>query len=314
MTSEVRTAISFHIFTMVSSLSLTAAFNEANGCSITLGLFAYFPAISVSSSSISERHPRRPFQVRREAERVWHGPSSAFKSSHDAECIPTECILHLSFPIGTCQLWTTTVSSSVTARFSSLPLPSTTTVNSPDFAGLPAFAAELSMRSFLLRFAKAIVTLSVCSFGVTHIPYEILVNEFFATAEADDLVQEVFLYIHRKSGLFDSTKGSARSWIVQVAYTQALLRRRYLKSHGFYSSAIADKLPETVFRPNSGAEYDQTVEGLFGRNGWRKIETLTGEQRETFEAAFSLRIYLRRNSPNVGANVCQCPTPPLSRP
>src|ERR1700757_4521692 len=26
--------------------------------------------------------------------------------------------------------------------------------------------------------------------------------------EADDLVQEVFLYIHRKSGLFDSSKGS----------------------------------------------------------------------------------------------------------
>ena len=32
-------------------------------------------------------------------------------------------------------------------------------------------------------------------------------------AEADDLVQEVFLYIHRRSELFDRTKGSARSWI-----------------------------------------------------------------------------------------------------
>ena len=106
-------------------------------------------------------------------------------------------------------------------------------------------------------------------------------------AEADDLVQEVFLYIHRKSVLFDSTKGSARSWIVQVAYTQAFLRRRHLKSHGFYLSAIADKLPETEFRPNSGAEYDQTVEGLFGRNGWRKVlETLTGEQRETLRLHF----------------------------
>jgi len=106
-------------------------------------------------------------------------------------------------------------------------------------------------------------------------------------AEADDLVQEVFLYIHRKSGLFDSTKGSARSWIVQVAYTQAFLRRRHLKSHGFYLSGIADRPPETEFRPNSGAEYDQTVEGLFGKNGWRKIlETLTGEQRETLRLYF----------------------------
>src|ERR1700682_3704863 len=32
-------------------------------------------------------------------------------------------------------------------------------------------------------------------------------------AEADDLVQEVFLYVHRKSILFDSRKGTARSWI-----------------------------------------------------------------------------------------------------
>src|SRR5215831_1598253 len=57
-----------------------------------------------------------------------------------------------------------------------------------------------------------------------------------ANSEADDLVQEVFLYLHRKSALFDATKGSARSWIIQVAYTQALLRRRELKSHGFYLS------------------------------------------------------------------------------
>jgi len=106
-------------------------------------------------------------------------------------------------------------------------------------------------------------------------------------AEADDLVQEVFLYIHRKSGLFDSTKGSARSWIVQVAYTQAFLRRRRLKSHGFYLSAIADKPPETEFWPNLGAEYDQTVEGLFGRNGWRRVlDALTEDQRETLRLHF----------------------------
>src|SRR5271168_4649770 len=59
--------------------------------------------------------------------------------------------------------------------------------------------------------------------------------------EAEDLVQDVFLYFHRKSGLFDSSKGTARSWILQVAYTQAFLRRRKLKSHGFYLSGMTDK-------------------------------------------------------------------------
>jgi RNA polymerase sigma-70 factor (ECF subfamily) len=105
--------------------------------------------------------------------------------------------------------------------------------------------------------------------------------------EADDLVQEVFLYLHRKSALFDSSKGSARSWIVQVAYTQAFLRRRRLKSNGFYLSAIADRSPETDCRSYSGAEYDQSVEGLFGRNSWHKaLETLSEEQRETLRLHF----------------------------
>jgi RNA polymerase sigma-70 factor, ECF subfamily len=106
-------------------------------------------------------------------------------------------------------------------------------------------------------------------------------------SEAEDLVQEVFLYIHRKSALYDSTRGSARSWIVQVSYTQALMRRRRLKSQGFYASVIADKSQESESFANSEAEYDQTVEGLFGRNGWRQaLEALTPDQRETLRLHF----------------------------
>jgi RNA polymerase sigma-70 factor (ECF subfamily) len=105
--------------------------------------------------------------------------------------------------------------------------------------------------------------------------------------EAEDLVQEVFFYIHKKSAVFDSSKGSARSWIVQVCYTQALLRRRRLKSQGFYASVIADKSQEPESTANSAAEYDQTVEGLFGRNGWRDaLEALTSDQRETLRLHF----------------------------
>jgi RNA polymerase sigma-70 factor (ECF subfamily) len=106
-------------------------------------------------------------------------------------------------------------------------------------------------------------------------------------AEAEDLVQEVFLYIYRKSALFDSSKGSAGSWIIQVAYTQALLRRRRLKSQGFYLSGITDKPAECDHGGDKGAHYDQTVEGLFGRNGWRRIlDSLTVDQRETLRLHF----------------------------
>jgi len=36
------------------------------------------------------------------------------------------------------------------------------------------------------------------------------------TAEAEDLVQDVFLFIQRRCGIFDSSKSSARSWIIQI--------------------------------------------------------------------------------------------------
>ena len=106
--------------------------------------------------------------------------------------------------------------------------------------------------------------------------------------EAEDLLQEVFLYIHKKSDLFDSSKGSARSWIVQVGYTQALLRRRQLKSHGFYLSDIPGKPSESHCSfDDGGAHYDCSVEGLFGREAWRKIvQDLTEDQRETLRLHF----------------------------
>jgi RNA polymerase sigma-70 factor (ECF subfamily) len=105
-------------------------------------------------------------------------------------------------------------------------------------------------------------------------------------AEADDLVQEVFLYIHRKGTLFDSSRSSARSWIFQIAYTQAFLRRRRLKS-GICVSGIADNLHEIELKTNSGADYDRSVEGLFGRTAWQRVlRCLSGEQRETLRLYF----------------------------
>ena len=105
--------------------------------------------------------------------------------------------------------------------------------------------------------------------------------------EAEDIVQEVFLYVQRKCDLFRSSKGTGRSWIFQIAYTQALLRRRQLKSRGFYSSGIAVESSKTESRTNSDGDFGNTIEGLFGRSGWKKIlESLTEDQRETFRLHF----------------------------
>jgi RNA polymerase sigma-70 factor, ECF subfamily len=106
-------------------------------------------------------------------------------------------------------------------------------------------------------------------------------------AEADDLVQEVFLYIHRRSKLFDQAKGLGRSWIFQVTYTQALIRRRQLKTHGFYLSVMTDEPAESDPSHSKGSHYELTVEGFFGRDGWKNVwDSLTECQQETLRLHF----------------------------
>jgi RNA polymerase sigma-70 factor (ECF subfamily) len=71
---------------------------------------------------------------------------------------------------------------------------------------------------------------------VRNIAYRILRNE----AEADDLVQEVFIFICRKATLFSASDGTARSWIVQVTYHRAFDRRRHLITRRFYANRELD--------------------------------------------------------------------------
>ena len=104
-------------------------------------------------------------------------------------------------------------------------------------------------------------------------------------AEAEDLVQELFLYIERKCGIFDSSKSTARSWIVQMTYHRAIDRRRYLKSRQFYAQPIQPSIAQVVGRPTTESDY--SAEAVFGRNGLEKIvNALSADQRETLRLYF----------------------------
>src|ERR1700752_4029426 len=46
-------------------------------------------------------------------------------------------------------------------------------------------------------------------------------------SEADDLVQDIFLLMHRLCKTFDGSRASAQFWILQLAYRRAISRRRY---------------------------------------------------------------------------------------
>jgi RNA polymerase sigma-70 factor, ECF subfamily len=105
-------------------------------------------------------------------------------------------------------------------------------------------------------------------------------------AEAEDLVQDLFVFIQRKCGIFDSSKSSARSWIVQMAYHRAIERRRYLTSRRFYSREDEGKMRNSVVGVPTG-ESDYSAEAVFGRNGLEKVfESLSEDQRETLRLYF----------------------------
>jgi RNA polymerase sigma-70 factor, ECF subfamily len=120
------------------------------------------------------------------------------------------------------------------------------------------------------------------------------------TAEAEDLVQDLFIFIQRKCGIFDSSKSSARSWIVQMAYHRSIERRRYLTSRQFYSrEEIGSDANQMVGIPTGESDY--SAEAVFGRNGLDKVlKALSEDQRETLRLHFFEGYTLAEISKKVG--------------
>jgi len=99
-------------------------------------------------------------------------------------------------------------------------------------------------------------------------------------------VQDVFLYLQRKCGVFSPTKGSASSWIIQTVYYQALQRRMRLTSSHYYSTREIEDSGGTT-PAASAVERDHFAEIVFGRSTWRGIlKALTVDQWETLRMHF----------------------------
>jgi RNA polymerase sigma-70 factor, ECF subfamily len=119
--------------------------------------------------------------------------------------------------------------------------------------------------------------------------------------EAEDLAQDVFLRIARKAHLYNSAKGTARSWIVRTTYYQALNRKEYLEDRHFYTSVSPKENGVRVSATHNANRYDHSGEGVFGRTRWLQIrEVLTEDQWEAirlhfFEGCTFAEIGQRRN-------------------
>jgi RNA polymerase sigma-70 factor, ECF subfamily len=114
--------------------------------------------------------------------------------------------------------------------------------------------------------------------------------------EAEEVVQEVFLYLCRKSQLFDESKGSLKAWIVQIAFSRALDRKMYLARRGFYEGGNIASL-----QIREEADLEQEIDAkLIRKHLENAFSGLTDRQRRTIEFFYFDGLDLREISEQLG--------------
>ena len=111
-------------------------------------------------------------------------------------------------------------------------------------------------------------------------------------SEAEEVVQEVFLYLYRKPELFDPSKGSLKAWIIQITVSRALDRKLHLARIGLYRCPDVSSLE---LRGETDLEYQ--IEAKFSRQYLeRALAELTQRQRRTIEFFYFEELDLREIS------------------
>ena len=106
--------------------------------------------------------------------------------------------------------------------------------------------------------------------------------------EADDLLQDVFLLIRRRASIFDPSKGTVRSLLIQMCYQRAFSRRRDLMRRHFYCCGEITANTVSGNTDLCSPFYDASLEAHFGKSALQQaFEDLTTEQRETLRLCFT---------------------------
>jgi RNA polymerase sigma-70 factor (ECF subfamily) len=101
-------------------------------------------------------------------------------------------------------------------------------------------------------------------------------------AQAEEVCQEAFLEIWRTSARYDSSRGSAVSWIFTLVHRKAVDRVR--------SAEASTRRDTTYHHKNQPVEHDTTAEAVQASFEARRVrgalDALTGVQREALELAY----------------------------
>lgn len=102
-------------------------------------------------------------------------------------------------------------------------------------------------------------------------------------AEAEDVMQTVFLEVFRAVAQFDESKGTTKVWILQYAYHRAINRKQQLSARGFFDSMDVDEAEPILAEPSS--IYGRFTQAELKVLLQQALATLGDSQRRVIELA-----------------------------
>jgi RNA polymerase sigma-70 factor (ECF subfamily) len=213
-------------------------------------------------------------QVRRAGKRVRVPSLGSSKASHLKMSSPLNGRA-LAFPV----IWGTD-------QRDSIPAPQTVEVRPPALPSDEALMAGLQ--------AKDADALDLLFDRYARLVFAIALRILNDRNEAEDIVQEVFFSLYQKALLYDPAKGTAKGWVVQVAFSRARDRRAHLSRRGFYSGTDVESLQDTLIG-QSDVEHEVGIRLDFSHLRCA-FEELTTIQRRTLELFYFEGLELREIS------------------
>ncbi|MEI9978251.1 MAG: sigma-70 family RNA polymerase sigma factor [Edaphobacter sp.] len=102
--------------------------------------------------------------------------------------------------------------------------------------------------------------------------------------EAEEIVQDVFLYLYQKAEQFDEAKGTPKAWIVQITHSRSIDRKNFLYRRHFYVGTDVSVLADTLAGPNN-LERDLVSKWNLAQLE-DALQDLSEKQRRTLEMFF----------------------------
>jgi len=111
--------------------------------------------------------------------------------------------------------------------------------------------------------------------------FSLIVRILHDRAEAEDVLQEVFLQVWRRAGDFDEARGRAFTWLVTVSRSRAIDRLRALGSRGRVAAEAAQSVLNEM--GDAAADAVRSEQGTIVRAA---LADLPDEQRSTLFLAY----------------------------